>query len=383
MVSPTHPQLRLVGLAAARTVPLRSDVLSRPLVAFICGLLLCASPSSSRTGAAEKGETVADASTPVSFCKDLAPILARKCLKCHGPEKTKGGYQLHTFELALKAGESKEPSIVPGEPGRSELFRRLAAKDEDDRMPQKDDPLPSDQISLFERWIKAGAPFDGPDPKAALNTLVPRGPHPEPPAAYPRAVPILALAFSPNGQELAVGGYHEITIWNPADGQLLRRIKNVAQRIHDLAFSPDGSLLAAAGGAPGQDGEVTLLDPANASPIRVLGTAPDSLLAVCFSPDGKRLAVGGTDNAIRLYDVADGKERWAVQQHADWVMALAFNQDGSHLASASRDRTARLYNAQTGELELTFNDHNAPVFAVAFSAQFDFHVEPLAIAMNT
>src|SRR6185369_12714804 len=187
----------------------------------------------------------------VSFTHQIAPILARKCLTCHGPEKSKGGFRLDTFELLLKPGESKSASLVSGNPQQSELFRRITIKDEDDRMPQKADPLPDAEIVLIERWIKEGARFDGADSKAPLVSLVPRMPHPDPPANYARPVPVMALAFGRDGQELAIGGYHEITIWNPGDGKLLRRITNVAQRTQSLAYSPAG-VLAAAGGSPGQ-----------------------------------------------------------------------------------------------------------------------------------
>jgi WD40 repeat protein len=317
--------------------------------------------------AQEPKSELAKAPSTLSFTNDIAPILVKKCLKCHGPEKWKGGYQLHTFELAMRPGESKSAVIVASDLANSELYQRLITKDEDDRMPQKDDPLPGTQIALIERWIKEGARFDGLDPKAPILTLIPRAPHADPPAAYRFPVPVMALAFSPDGRELAVGGYHEITIWNPAEGKLLRRIKNVAERTQSLAYSPDGAFLAAAGGAPAQEGEVTLFDPEKGSVVKTLGTTPDTMLAVCFSPDGTRLAAGGADNAIHLYDWATGKEQLLIQQHADWVMALAFSPDGAHLASASRDRTARVYDSKTGELEMTYNDHGAPVNAVAFA----------------
>src|SRR5213079_1268670 len=191
--------------------------------------------------------------------------------------------------------------------GQSELCCRLRASDEDDRMPQKDDPAACGANTLIERWIKEGAKFDGPDTRAPLVTLIPRVPHPDPPAVYRHPLPVLALAFRPDGTELAVGGYHEITIWNPADGKLLRRIKNVAQRTHSLDYSPDGSRLAAAGGSPGQLGEVALFDPTNGVIQTNLATLPDMALTVNFCPDGSRLAVGGADNTIRIYEVATGK----------------------------------------------------------------------------
>ena len=310
----------------------------------------------------QEGENAA----AVGFCKDIAAILVKKCVTCHGPEKSKGHFRLDTFDALMKGGESKSASVLPGQPDQSELFRRLTTRDEDDRMPQKDDPLPGAQISLIERWIKEGAKFDGPDTKAPLVTLIPKAPYPDPPAVYRHTIPVLALAFSRDGNELAVGGYHEITIWNPADGKLLRRIKNVAQRTHSLDYSPDGSRLAAAGGSPGQLGEVVLFDPTNGAIQTNLATLPDMALTVNFCPDGSRLAVGGADNTIRIYEVATGKAELMIQQHADWVMALAWSRDGAYLASASRDRTARVYDAKTGDLETTYTGHQGPVFAVAF-----------------
>jgi dipeptidyl aminopeptidase/acylaminoacyl peptidase/mono/diheme cytochrome c family protein len=306
------------------------------------------------------------ASLPVSFSKDLAPIFLQKCVTCHGPEKSKGGYQLHTFEGLWKGGESKEPPVIPGQPERSKLFQLLVAKDPDDRMPQKDDPLPAAQIALIERWIKDGAKFDGPDPKATLASMAPALPHPDPPAAYARPVPILALAFSPDGTELAASGQHEVTFWNPTSGALLRRVKNLPQQIHALAFSPDGALVAACGGTPGRSGELNVFDPRSSVAPKPLAVAPDCVLALAFSPDGRRLIGGGADNAIRVFDIATGREERRIEQHADWVLGLAFSPDGARFASASRDKTARLFDVSTGELEETYAGHAAAVFAVAF-----------------
>jgi dipeptidyl aminopeptidase/acylaminoacyl peptidase len=306
-------------------------------------------------------------STPVSFSRQIAPILVKKCVACHGPEKSKGHFRLDSFDFLLKAGESKSAPVLPSQPEQSELVRRLTAQDEDDRMPQKDDPLPAEQIALIERWIKDGAKFDGADAKAPLITLIPKGPHPDAPAVYRHPVAVTSLAFNPDGTELAVGGYHEITIWNPSDGKLLRRIRNVAQRTQSIDYGPDGALLAAAGGSPGQLGEVALFNPTNGALLRVLGTLPDMALTLSFSPDGSRLAVGSADNSIRIYDVATGKEQLVIQQHADWVMCIAWSRDGAHLASGSRDRTARIYAATNGDLETSYTAHQGPVLAVAFS----------------
>ena len=57
----------------------------------------------------------------VSFKSDIAPILEKKCLACHSPEKKKGGYQLQTYDALLNSGKSKEAPITPGKPGTNRL----------------------------------------------------------------------------------------------------------------------------------------------------------------------------------------------------------------------------------------------------------------------
>jgi len=307
------------------------------------------------------------APTDVSFTRDIAPILTKKCVTCHRPEKAKGNYQLHNFESLMKPGASQQASIKPGQPAMSELFRLLVAADADDRMPQKDDPLPKEQIALIESWIQQGAKFDGPNATAHLTSLITREPHPNPPTSYARPVPVAALAFSPDGAQLAASGYHEVTLWDASNGKLLRRVKNLPQRIQALAWHPAGQWLAVGGGTPGQSGEITLVDATKGEVGKVLGRTIDTVMTLAFDAQGERLAAGGADNAIRVFSMPDGKELRLIQQHADWVLGLAFSPDGQHLASASRDRSARVFGLATGELEASYMGHEAPVSGVTFS----------------
>lgn len=311
--------------------------------------------------------TCVAAEQPVSFRDDIAPILQAKCVTCHDTAKAKGGYRLHTFAELLKPGESKERPVVAGHPEQSKLHVLLTAADDDDRMPQKDDPLPAAQIALIARWIRQGADFDGVDSNAPLSTLSAAARHPDPPTRYLRPEPILALAFRPDGAQLAASGYHEVTLWNPTSGALLQRLRNLPRQIHALAFSPGGEFLAVAGGTSGRSGEIRIIDLSKGTSVRALATAGDVFLSLAFSPDGQRLVGGGADNTIRVLETNTGNELQRIEQHADWVMGLAYAPDGSHFASASRDKTARLFDAKSGELEETYDGHGQIVFTVAFA----------------
>jgi hypothetical protein len=296
------------------------------------------------------------------FSRDIAPILAAECLACHSAEKAKGGYRVHNYAAVLEPGKSRQPAVLPAKPEESELFKRLVTHDEDDRMPQDDDPLTTNQIALFREWITAGATLDRGETNAPLALLIPRN-HPPPPESYPRHVPILALAFTPDGH-LAVSGYHEITLWN-LDGTLHARITNAPARIHSIAFHPTATnIFAIAGGKPGRSGEISLYQ--NNQFLTNLARHSDEFLSVAFSPDGALLAAAGSDNSIRIFKTATWEKSLTIQQHADWVTSVAFNPASDKIISASRDRTARVYDAESGELETTYTTHSAALLTALF-----------------
>ncbi|MBC8290633.1 MAG: hypothetical protein H8E37_09990 [Planctomycetes bacterium] len=209
--------------------------------------------------APDQVQAQSEASAKIRFLRDVAPILNRRCTGCHGPRKTEGGYRLHAFANLMTAGESEESPVVAGKPQASEIFRRLIETDENLRMPQLDDSLSAEEIALIRNWIEQGAKFDGSDAKASYRTIMPPREHPAAPEKYRRPVPVQAVTFSPDGGQLAVSGYHEVTVWNPATGRLIGRIGKLPQRQQALSFSRDGSKLLIGGGTPGDYGEGSLV----------------------------------------------------------------------------------------------------------------------------
>jgi len=302
----------------------------------------------------------------VSFKRDIAPVLLGNCLACHGPKKSEGSYRIDTFERLKAAGDSTQPGFVAKDLDGSEAFRRISSTDVKERMPLEGDPLPPEQVALLKQWIEGGLPFDGPDAKANLASYIPPPMHPAAPEKYRGTIPITALEFTPDGSQLVVGGYHELTIWNAADGTLARRLGGVGQRIYSVHFSPSGELLAIACGTPGKHGEVRLLKGDSGELVKVLGMTSDVVFDCAFSPQGDRLVSAAADGVVRVFDVASGSEQLTITSHSDWVFAVAWNSDGTRLATASRDKTAKVFDAKTGELLVTYNGHNQPVRGVLF-----------------
>ena len=301
-----------------------------------------------------------------SFKRDIAPVLLNSCLACHGPKKSEGGYRIDTFERVVGAGDSTQPGFVAKDLDGSEAFRRITSSDVKERMPLEGDPLPGEQVALLKHWIEAGAPFDGPDPKAPLASYIPPPTHPAPPEAYRATMPITAVEFSPDGSEILVGGYHELTVWSAADGKLMRRMPGIGQRTYAIHYSPDGKLLAVGCGTPGKHGEVRLLRADNGELVKVLGMTSDVVFDCAFSPSGDRLATAAADGVVRVFEVESGSELLTITSHSDWVFCVAWNIDGTQLATGSRDKTAKVFDAKTGELLITYNGHNQPVRGVLF-----------------
>jgi hypothetical protein len=102
------------------------------------------------------------------FAHDIRPILDAHCIKCHGPQKQKGGVRLDVREDAVKPGDSGIATIVPRNAAKSELVRRITSKDPAERMPPKSPPLSAKEIETLTKWIDAGAAWD--DKKAAAAT---------------------------------------------------------------------------------------------------------------------------------------------------------------------------------------------------------------------
>jgi hypothetical protein len=103
----------------------------------------------------------ADPLPPVAFHRDVRPILADACFHCHGPDqaKRKADLRLDTAAGAFADLGDGRRALVPGDPARSELYRRITAADESERMPpaRAHRRLTAQEIATLRRWIEQGA----------------------------------------------------------------------------------------------------------------------------------------------------------------------------------------------------------------------------------
>ena len=100
-------------------------------------------------------------SAPVSFDREVLPLLEMRCNECHHPEKQRGGLDLTRIETIRRGGDELGAAIVPGKPEESPLIQVLIGAREP-KMPEKGDPLTASEIELLRRWIAEGAKDDSP-----------------------------------------------------------------------------------------------------------------------------------------------------------------------------------------------------------------------------
>ena len=130
--------------------------------------------------AAVNGSAVA---ADVDFARDVLPVLQRSCFECHGERKASGGLRLDNPTGLLKGGDSGAV-IVARKPDNSELLRRISLpKNDSDVMPNRGDPLTTEEIARIKSWIEAGAVWPADARPAPHWAYVPPRKEPLPSAA--------------------------------------------------------------------------------------------------------------------------------------------------------------------------------------------------------
>jgi len=206
-----------------------------------------------------------------------------------------------------------------------------------------------------------GGGFQLPDQQNA--SLAPRGEEhewPEEPTARLGKGSIEQIAYSPDGKLLAIVG--GLGIWLYDADNLNEAGLLEADPMISVAFSPDGKILASGG----SDKAIRLWDVQEQKQIGLLQGHTRGVRSVAFRADGKTLASGGGDATVRLWDVQEQKQTGVLQGHTDLVLSVVYSPDGETLTSASMDGTVRLWDVD-GQKQMVLQGYTGTVHSVAFS----------------
>jgi WD40 repeat protein len=194
---------------------------------------------------------------------------------------------------------------------------------------------------------------------------------------------VLPIALSPSGAFLAAAkkfeghgpldGTGAVQVWDLTQSGEPRTFPLEKSWVTSLAYSPDGHTLAAGikgwSGRHCCEGWVKLWDVDSGRELRTLTGYSDQVV-VAFSPDGRTLASGGTDRAVRFWDVTTGHELGRVGQHehSPSVYALTFSPDGRTVAAAGADASIQFIDVASGRELSTFRGNEVgDITSVIFS----------------
>jgi hypothetical protein len=381
------------------------------VVAALPGLALGGDKKSSASTTQPIAIVALQRKEPVTYEKDIEPILENKCAFCHSGNVKEGKFDLGAYETLMKGGGRGQP-IVPGKSADS-LLVKLAGKTMKPTMPPKrEEPLTPEELALIKLWVDQGAkpPAGARErPRIALAAppavvhpvralafgpnkalmAVARGNHVdlyEPtsgkhvralvdpglaagkkPVEAAHVAIVDSLAFSPDSKTLATGSFQEVGLWEVESGRLRQKITGFDDCVVALAYSPDGKYLATGGGAPTVDGEIKLFDAQTGKLVTAVKNGhSDTVFGVSFSPDSTKLATCGADKFVKVFEVPGGKFLKAFEGHTHHVLDVAWRQDGKMLASAGADNVVKLWDYEKGEQVRTIQAHGKQVTRLVF-----------------
>ncbi|WP_411098593.1 trypsin-like peptidase domain-containing protein [Streptomyces sp. x-45] len=177
------------------------------------------------------------------------------------------------------------------------------------------------------------------------------------------------MAFSPDGTVFATGGdeFSSVQLWDARTHKRLGALDGLTGMVSDLAFNPNGDVLATAS----WDGELRLWNVQDRSLTATLAGHTDAAQSVAFTPDGRTLASSGRDSTARLWDVRTHRRLATLSGHTGTVWSAVVSPDGQTLATVGDDRTVRLWNIETGQQLALLLGHTGVLRSAVFAPDGD------------
>lgn len=117
--------------------------------------------------------------------------------------------------------------------------------------------------------------------------------------------------------------------------------------IQDLAWSPDGRMLASSASC---GATVRIWDATDLSLRSIITGHCSEILSLAWHPDGGQLATGAWDGLLRIWEISSRRLRKTLKGHAKRIFSVAWSPNGEKLASCSLDDTVRIWDAHTGQV---------------------------------
>ncbi|MCA9192867.1 MAG: hypothetical protein KDB03_13920 [Planctomycetales bacterium] len=268
-----------------------------------------------------------ESSSVVSYSKQVAPILTKNCVACHSSLKAESGLNLENYEALRKGGDSGEV-IATGDPEASLLLQRIM--DPDEPMPPADNAvgavaLVPEEIELLKRWIQEGAA--APTDKGMYQAL-----HWQP---LPESLqPAYAMAASPDGNFLAFGHGNTVRLREFARERNSHAVQTLIDEnlryedrpastthldiVQSIAFSPEGQLLATGGYR-----SVKIWQRATTPQLALKGL-PNSVQISAVSADDSVWVLNTGDHVLEIVHPQAGYSQRLLALHSEPIKGMAF-----------------------------------------------------------
>jgi WD40 repeat protein len=187
--------------------------------------------------------------------------------------------------------------------------------------------------------------------------------------AYPNYGSTVVVAFSPKDDIFAVNySSGHVRLFTTSGGEAIRTLQGIftTDVARSLAFSLRGDLIAA---GERYGGQIHLWQASSGISQKVWKAHREGVIALAFSPDATMLAAAGNDGKVSLWNISDAKQIWAQEASGHLCSTVVFSPDGSTIAVGSD--SVEMFRSSNGAL-ITKIDTQAPIFGLAFSPSGKF-----------
>lgn len=330
----------------------------------------------------QEAEAKKDDKAKVTYADHVRPIFRDHCLGCHNASRKRADLDLSSYQGVI-VGASGGEVVAPGNLTKSKLYQVVAHLAEP-KMPPESSKIPEKEIAVIQKWIEGGllettssvakkeqSTFD-----LALSST-PLG-RPETPPPMPKGLStksitsskkpnsVTAIAANPWSPLVAVGGLHEVLLYNGETQEFLGVLPFEERLPEVLKFSRNGRLLLAAGGRGADVGTTVVWDVETGKRVAETGDDYDTVLAADISADHKFVALGGPDKLIKIFPTGGDKPIHEIKRHTDWVTSMEFSPDGLLLATGDRNGAVHVWEVTSGGIVQSFEEHTGAITDISW-----------------